>query len=77
MTVNEIVDELRAGRPHASDAQVVAQPWYGFDQINSYSGGGQAKRRHPIGQRHVGTMISTEQGTAVAYALWNLQERGP
>ena len=30
-----------------------------------------------IGQRHVGTMISTEQGTAVAYALFNIQERGP
>ena len=30
-----------------------------------------------IGARHVGTMISTEQGAAVAYALWNLQERGP
>ena len=25
-----------------SDAQVIAQPWYGFDQINSYSSGGQA-----------------------------------
>jgi GTP-binding protein len=36
-----------------------------------------APYKGPIGQRHVGTMISTEQGTAVAYALWNLQERGP
>ncbi len=36
-----------------------------------------APYKGPIGQRHVGTLISTEQGTAVAYALWNLQERGP
>jgi GTP-binding protein len=38
---------------------------------------GYAPYKGPIGQRYVGAMISTEQGTAVAYALWNLQERGP
>ncbi|MCS6781176.1 MAG: translational GTPase TypA [Geminicoccaceae bacterium] len=31
----------------------------------------------PIQQRHTGVLISTEQGEAVAYALWYLQERGP
>ncbi|MCS6877191.1 MAG: translational GTPase TypA [Geminicoccaceae bacterium] len=31
----------------------------------------------PIQQRHNGVLVSTEQGTAVAYALWYLQERGP
>ena len=36
-----------------------------------------APYKGPIGARHVGTMISTEPGAAVAYALWNLQERGP
>jgi GTP-binding protein len=31
----------------------------------------------PIQQRHTGVLVSTEQGAAVAYALWYLQERGP
>ncbi len=31
----------------------------------------------PIQQRHTGVLVSTEQGEAVAYALWYLQERGP
>jgi GTP-binding protein len=30
-----------------------------------------------IGARHTGAMISRENGVAVAYALWNLEERGP
>jgi len=38
---------------------------------------GYAPYKGTIGQRHVGTMISTEMGTAVAYALFNIQERGP
>jgi GTP-binding protein len=38
---------------------------------------GYAPFKGVIGQRHVGTMISTEMGTAVAYALFNIQERGP
>jgi GTP-binding protein len=29
-----------------------------------------------IAQRYTGVMISSEQGEAVAYALWNLEERG-
>ena len=33
--------------------------------------------RGPIAQRGNGTMISTEMGRAVGYALWNLEERGP
>jgi len=31
----------------------------------------------PIDQRRTGVLISSEQGEAVAYALWNLEERGP
>lgn len=31
----------------------------------------------PIEGRHNGVLISTGQGEAVAYALWNLEERGP
>jgi GTP-binding protein len=31
----------------------------------------------PIAQRHTGVLISSEQGEAVAYALWNLEDRGP
>ena len=31
----------------------------------------------PIAQRHTGVIISAEQGEAVAYALWNLEDRGP
>ncbi len=38
---------------------------------------GYAPYKGPIGQRYVGAMISTDKGDAVAYALWNLQERGP
>ena len=30
----------------------------------------------PIAQRHTGVLISAEQGEAVAYALWNLEDRG-
>ncbi len=33
--------------------------------------------RGDIGGRSNGVLISTTQGTAVAYALWNLEERGP
>ncbi|MEZ5846656.1 MAG: translational GTPase TypA [Geminicoccaceae bacterium] len=33
--------------------------------------------RGPIAQRHTGVIISGEQGEAVAYALWNLEDRGP
>ena len=38
---------------------------------------GYAPHKGPIPARHVGTLISLEQGPAVAYALWYLQERGP
>jgi GTP-binding protein len=31
----------------------------------------------PIRGRHTGVLVSAEQGEAVAYALWNLEERGP
>ena len=31
----------------------------------------------PIAQRNTGVIISGEQGRAVAYALWNLEDRGP
>lgn len=30
----------------------------------------------PIAQRHTGVIVSGEQGEAVAYALWNLEDRG-
>ncbi len=33
--------------------------------------------RGQIPTRRTGVMVSTEQGDAVAYALWNLEERGP
>ncbi|MBK17768.1 MAG: translational GTPase TypA [Rhodospirillaceae bacterium] len=33
--------------------------------------------RGSIEGRHQGVIISTSQGNAVAYALWNLEERGP
>jgi len=33
--------------------------------------------RGPIAQRHTGVLISSEQGEAVAYALWKLEDRGP
>ncbi|HEY2529522.1 MAG TPA: translational GTPase TypA [Xanthobacteraceae bacterium] len=35
-----------------------------------------AYRGEIIGRRH-GVLISTEQGQAVAYAMWNLEDRGP
>jgi GTP-binding protein len=38
---------------------------------------GYAPYKGPIATRRTGTLISLEQGTAVAYALWNLEERGP
>jgi GTP-binding protein len=31
----------------------------------------------PIAQRHTGVLVSMEQGEAVAYALWGLEDRGP
>ncbi len=31
----------------------------------------------PIAQRHTGVLVSSDQGQAVAYALWNLEDRGP
>jgi GTP-binding protein len=31
----------------------------------------------PIAQRHTGVLVSSEQGQSVAYALWNLEDRGP
>jgi GTP-binding protein len=31
----------------------------------------------PIPQRYTGVLVSAEQGEAVAYALWNLEDRGP
>ena len=37
---------------------------------------GYAPYRGAIAGRHNGVLISTEKGTAVAYALWNLEERG-
>ena len=36
-----------------------------------------APYKGPIASRRTGTLISTELGRAVAYALWNLEERGP
>ncbi|MBL28078.1 MAG: translational GTPase TypA [Rhodospirillaceae bacterium] len=33
--------------------------------------------RGPIPTRYTGVLISTEGGSSVAYALWNLEERGP
>jgi GTP-binding protein len=38
---------------------------------------GYAPHKGPIEGRKNGVMISTAQGAAVAYALWNLEERGP
>ncbi|MEZ5857875.1 MAG: translational GTPase TypA [Geminicoccaceae bacterium] len=32
--------------------------------------------RGPIAQRHTGVIVSGEQGEAVGYALWNLEDRG-
>ncbi len=31
----------------------------------------------PIAQRHTGVLVSSDLGEAVAYALWNLEDRGP
>lgn len=38
---------------------------------------GFAPFKGPIAGRRVGVLISQEKGKAVAYALWNLEERGP
>jgi GTP-binding protein len=38
---------------------------------------GYAPYKGPIATRRTGTLVSLEQGTAVAYALWNLEERRP
>ncbi|MBL8672978.1 MAG: translational GTPase TypA [Alphaproteobacteria bacterium] len=38
---------------------------------------GYAPHKGVIPQRHNGTLISMENGEAVAYALWNLEDRGP
>jgi GTP-binding protein len=38
---------------------------------------GFAPYKGPIAGRRVGVLTSGEQGRAVAYALWNLEERGP
>jgi GTP-binding protein len=38
---------------------------------------GYAPYKGPISNRRTGTLVSLEQGTAVAYALWYLEERGP
>ncbi|MBP5858768.1 translational GTPase TypA [Marivibrio halodurans] len=38
---------------------------------------GAAPYKGPIPGRREGVLISAEQGRAVAYALWNLEERGP
>ena len=36
-----------------------------------------APYKGPIPARRTGTLVSTEPGTAVAFALWNIEERGP
>jgi GTP-binding protein len=38
---------------------------------------GYAPYKGPIDARHTGVLISTDSGVAVAYALWNLEDRGP
>ncbi|HYE49568.1 MAG TPA: translational GTPase TypA [Azospirillaceae bacterium] len=38
---------------------------------------GYAPYKGPIAARHTGVLISNSEGTAVAYALWNLEDRGP
>jgi predicted membrane GTPase involved in stress response len=35
------------------------------------------RTRATIKDRHTGVLISMSQGDAVAYALWNLEDRGP
>jgi GTP-binding protein len=38
---------------------------------------GYAPYKGSIDARHTGVLISTDSGVAVAYALWNLEDRGP
>ncbi|WP_026869843.1 translational GTPase TypA [Inquilinus limosus] len=38
---------------------------------------GYAPHKGAIASRHTGVLISNAQGEAVAYALWNLEDRGP
>ncbi len=38
---------------------------------------GYAPHKGPIQGRRNGVLISTDQGEAIAYALWNLEDRGP
>jgi GTP-binding protein len=38
---------------------------------------GYAPYKGSIDSRHTGVLISTDSGVAVAYALWNLEDRGP
>jgi GTP-binding protein len=38
---------------------------------------GYAPYKGPIRSRHTGVLISNSEGEAVAYALWNLEDRGP
>jgi GTP-binding protein len=38
---------------------------------------GYAPYKGPIQGRRNGVLVSTDQGEAVAYALWNLEDRGP
>ena len=38
---------------------------------------GYAPYKGAIAARHTGVLISNGDGTAVAYALWNLEDRGP
>ena len=38
---------------------------------------GYAPYKGAIASRHTGVLISNGDGTAVAYALWNLEDRGP
>lgn len=43
--------------------------YHSFDHFGPYTG--------PITKRSVGSMISGETGSTMAYSLWKLQERGP
>ena len=43
--------------------------YHAFDRFEEYKG--------PIEKRTVGSMISGETGSTMAYSLWKLQERGP
>ncbi len=43
--------------------------YHSFDHFGPYTG--------PMSKRNVGSLISGETGTAMAYSLWKLQERGP